>query len=100
MLNSCADIEALLCDYVDGTLPSAQRSVVEQHLSGCEACREFAHDASGAVEFISRAAVVEPPPELLTRLLFQLPDVKQELKPNWLRRTFGSWLSGFVAPVL
>jgi hypothetical protein len=97
MLN-CADIEILLCDYVDGTLHTAQKSALEEHLAGCAACRELAADASGAVEFISRAADVEPPPELMTRLMFQLPSVKQELKPNWVRRTFGSWLAPIVQP--
>ena len=97
MMN-CADIEELLCDYVDGTLHGVRKSAVEQHLAGCAACREFAADASGAVEFMSRAADVDAPAELMTRLMFQLPAVRQELKPNWIRRTFGSWLAPFVQP--
>ena len=33
---NCADIEILLCDYVDGTLHGEQKSAVEAHLAGCE----------------------------------------------------------------
>ena len=95
---NCADIEVLLCDYVDETLRGTQRSAIEEHLAGCEGCRELAKDAAGAVEFMSRAAVVEPPPELMTRLMFQLPSVKQELRPGWVRRKFGNWLSPIVQP--
>jgi anti-sigma factor RsiW len=36
---TCTDIAPLLDDYVDGTLPSDAIRRVEQHLSGCEACR-------------------------------------------------------------
>lgn len=35
----CADLEALLCDYVDGTLAPAERATVELHLDACPACR-------------------------------------------------------------
>ena len=95
---NCADIEILLCDYVDGTLRGEQKSAVEAHLVTCEACTEFVRDASGAVEFMSRAADVEPPPELMTRLLFELPAVKQQLKPNWKQRLFGGWFETVLQP--
>ena len=41
---NCADIEILICDYVDGTLNAAQRADVERHLSACPACAELARD--------------------------------------------------------
>jgi len=95
---NCADIETLLCDYVDGTLHGAQRSAVEEHLAACASCKEFVQDATGAVEFMSRAADVEPPPELMTRLLFNLPSVKQQLKPSWIQRVFGRWFEPVMQP--
>jgi anti-sigma factor RsiW len=95
---NCADIEILLCDYVDGTLHGEQKSAVEGHLAACEPCAEFVRDAAGAVEFMERAAVVEPPPELMTRLLFELPAVKQQLKPNWKQRLFGKWFEPVMQP--
>ena len=95
---NCADIEILLCDYVDETLRGEQKSAVETHLAVCPLCAEFVRDASGAVEFMSRAAVVVPPPELLTRLLFELPAVKQQLKPSWMQRLFGRWLEPVLQP--
>ena len=60
---NCADVETLLCDYVDGTLHAEQKTAVEQHLSACAACAEFVADATRAVAFMERAAVVEPPAE-------------------------------------
>ena len=70
---NCADLEILICDYVDGTLDAAHRAEVEAHLAECELCAELAHDSAAAVRFMERAADVEPPPELVTRILFDAP---------------------------
>jgi hypothetical protein len=70
---NCAEIELLICDYTDGALDAAARRQVEEHLAGCPACAGLARDAGAAVAFMERAAEVEPPPELLTRLLFDPP---------------------------
>src|SRR5205807_6917955 len=65
---NCAELEALICDYVDGTLAPAQRTELESHLAECPACAELARDSAAAIAFIDRAADVEPPPELITRI--------------------------------
>jgi anti-sigma factor RsiW len=70
---NCADLEILICDYVDGALNHADRMVVENHLAGCDACSALAADAADAVRFMERAADVEPPPQLITRILFDAP---------------------------
>jgi hypothetical protein len=70
---NCADLEILLCDYLDGALSPEGRAEVERHLAQCAACAAMAKDISAALEFIGRAADVEPPPQLLTRILFELP---------------------------
>jgi hypothetical protein len=89
---NCAELEILICDYVDGTLAPAERAEVERHLSACPACAELARDSAAAVGFIERAAEVEPPPELITRILFDAPWTKQQsLMPRagWISRWFG-----------
>lgn len=70
---TCTDLELLLCDYVDGTLPAAERVSVEAHLAECSACAELAQDSAVAVAFMERVADVEPPPALVTRILQQVP---------------------------
>jgi len=73
---NCAELELLICDYVDGTLDAAGRQAVERHMAGCADCAELVRDAAAAVGFMERAAEVEPPPELLTRILFDPPWAK------------------------
>ena len=94
---NCAELEELICDYVDGTLTAALKADVERHLEGCPACAELARDSAAAVSFMSRAADVEPPPQLITKILFDAP---------WTRKApvkvTGLWgkLSKLVAPMV
>jgi anti-sigma factor RsiW len=91
----CAELEILICDYVDGTLSAAQKAVVESHLKDCPACAELARDSAEAVAFMERASDVEPPQELITRILYQAPQVKaKEAKAT------RGWLGRLMAPVL
>jgi hypothetical protein len=97
---NCADVEILLADYVDGTLHGEAKSALEAHLAGCAACAELARDAAGAVAFMERAAVVEPPPELVTRILFELTAGPSHavVKPSLVRRLFGPWIERVLQP--
>jgi hypothetical protein len=91
---NCAELDILLCEYVDGTLDAATRAAVERHLSACPACAELARDSAAAVEFLERAADVEPPAELVNRILFAAPWRQgQKSKAR-------SWLAGLLSPIL
>lgn len=92
---NCAEIEILICDYVDGTLNPAERAEVERHLSDCPECAALARDSAAAVSFMERAADVEPPPELITRILFDAPWSKGKSKSK-LR----TWGAGLLSPIL
>lgn len=94
---NCADLEALLCDYVDGTLHGEAKARVDEHLSACRSCAEFVRDAAGAVAFMQRAATVEPPAELLTRILFEIPQARAEHKA---RSLWGRLRMRWFEPVL
>lgn len=87
----CIDLEALLCDYVDGVLAAPEKATVELHLSTCEACRELVADSRAAVEFMEKAADVEPPPALINTILFEVRNgkaapVKKAGTKNWIGR--------------
>ncbi|HYK62765.1 MAG TPA: anti-sigma factor [Bryobacteraceae bacterium] len=101
---NCADVEILLAEYVDGTLRREAKAAVKQHLDTCVPCRDLAHDAAGAVAFMERASRVEAPPELVTRLLFEVTQgsshtvVKPPLAQRLFGKTFGSWLGPVFQP--
>jgi hypothetical protein len=97
---NCAELEILLCDYLDGALHLERKAEVEAHLAGCASCASLAKDAQVAVEFIGRAEVVEPPPELLTRILFDLRGEIQREAPlaSGVRKWFAHWLRSALQP--
>jgi len=91
---NCLELEELICDYVDGTLTSLRKAEVERHLEACPACADLARDSAAAVAFMERAAQVEPPPQLITRILFDAP---------WTRKAPAKsrgWLSKLIAPIM
>jgi len=91
---NCAEMEVLICDYVDGTLAPAEKARLERHLAECPACAELARDSAAAVAFMERAADVEPPPELITRILFERTVQRGLAKPR------SSWLVALLSPIL
>ena len=92
---NCAEIEILICDYLDGTLAPARKAELERHLAECQTCAELARDSAAAISFMERAAEVDPPPELITRILFDAPWTKGKVrsKPRM-------WLSALLTPIL
>jgi anti-sigma factor RsiW len=97
---TCADVEIRLADYVDETLHGVDKSALEAHLSQCQSCAELARDSASAVAFMERASNVEAPPELVTRILFEITSGPShaEVKPKWTRRVFGKWLEPILQP--
>jgi anti-sigma factor RsiW len=94
---NCAEFEILLADYIDGTLAPAQISAFNSHRESCAACALLAADAGSGVAFMERAAAVEPPPELIGRILHATGS-------GWELRKRGPGLRGWInrafAPVL
>ena len=97
MTCNCAEFEILLCDAVDGTLRGEAQAAFDAHRASCAACNEMAADVLGVTAFIERAAEVEPPKELLTRILYETSGAKAA-KPAG-----GGWLGALrqlMGPVL
>lgn len=102
---NCADVEILLCDYLDGTLAAERRSELESHLKDCTMCAEFAADAGAGLALLEHVPDAIPPQELVTRIMNQAP------AGGLLGRLAGSgsgarggglrkWLHGILEPVL
>lgn len=95
---NCADFEILLCDYLDGTLAGPQRTSFEAHLSSCAACATMANDVKTALSFIERTAAAAPPPELLTRILHEIPGCDAAEENSFWRRLKSGWLGSLLQP--
>jgi hypothetical protein len=93
----CAEFEVLLADWIDESLSASDRDACLRHLESCPACAALAEDARSAVAFMERAAEVELPPTLVTRVL-------QATNSGWEFKLRGRGVSGWInrtfAPVL
>lgn len=94
----CTEFELLLCEYLDGTLTPAEKAEADAHLATCGECAELKSDAAGAVAFMERAAVVEVPPQLVTKILQQVPS-RQPVTVK-ARSAFGRMVAKWLEPVL
>lgn len=94
---SCAEFETLLADWIDETLGVPEREAFVRHLESCAACAALLEDASSAVAFMERAADVEMPPALVSKIL-------QATNSGWEFKLRGRGVSGWInrtfAPVL
>ena len=99
---NCSDLELLLAEYVDGTIRGEEKFAIEEHLKECPECAELARDAAAAVAFMERAANVDAPPELVTRILFEMTSgpSRAAVKPSLARRLFGNVLGSWGERVL
>ena len=97
---TCADAEILICDHIDGTLDAARKAELAQHLFACSECAALARDAGAAVAFMERAAEVQPPPELVTKILFEQPWRQRVSRTSGVRSWFGRLLQPVLQPRL
>lgn len=99
---NCAEFEILLCDAVDGQLRGEAQEGFAAHRDSCAACREYAAEVLGAAAFLERVAVVEPPKELLTKILYDLPGgaAPRPGGAGGLRGFLNHWVGPVLAPKL
>ncbi len=97
---NCTDFEILLADFTDGTLPAAGKAALEAHAKSCATCAQLMEEVGAAVQFLERVPEVEAPPQLVTKLLFEISQgpSRKLAKPSWARRWFGSWVEPIVQP--
>lgn len=96
---NCADLEILLCDYLDGTLAPVQRAELESHLGSCANCASLAEDAGAGLAFLEHVPEVHPPQELITRIMHQAPAASSAGSKRGLRGFLNRVLEPVLAPI-
>jgi hypothetical protein len=96
--NPCAALDALLGDYLDGTLTAENRGFVEAHLAACPACAELAADAAEGMRILAQAHEPDIPPFLVNRILHQAPTRWTEKLSR--RDGVRGWINRALEPVL
>jgi anti-sigma factor RsiW len=66
---SCQELVELVTDYLEGALPEADRRRLEEHISGCEGCREYVGQIEAAVALTHDARTPSLTPQAEEALL-------------------------------
>ncbi|MFC1884122.1 zf-HC2 domain-containing protein [Thermodesulfobacteriota bacterium] len=64
----CSEIKDNLSSYIDGVLNAEDTASVEDHIKGCENCREELSALRSLVEELNSLDSVKPPPDFLEKL--------------------------------
>jgi O-6-methylguanine DNA methyltransferase len=74
----CCDVEALWDEMRDGVEPRKEH--VLAHLRGCPTCQEMYGQYEGVAYCLSCLPIVEPPPNLVPRILEHITQVRERFK--------------------
>ncbi|HCC57412.1 MAG TPA: hypothetical protein DEQ47_09130 [Solibacterales bacterium] len=96
--NLCSAVDALLAEYVEGTLEAASRALVDAHLAACPACAALAADAAEGLRLLAEAREPEVPAFLVNRILHQAPTRWTEKLSR--RDGLRGWINRRLEPVL
>jgi anti-sigma factor RsiW len=76
MMFTCRKVAELLIDYVEGSLPEDQQSLLQRHLCGCVPCAIYMQTYHDTIR-LTHALPDEPlPAEFATRLKAVLEETK------------------------
>ena len=65
----CQQAVELISDYLDGSLPRADRKRLERHLRACDACSAYLEQVRVTVELSGRVGPEDLDPEVLEGLV-------------------------------
>lgn len=74
---SCKELVEVITDYLEGTLPSADRVRFEQHLGECEGCMNYLEQMKVSVQVLGRLSEGSIPPQAREELLEAFRNWKQ-----------------------
>lgn len=83
----CRDIRDKLSFYLDGDLPSGDKSAIEEHLKSCTGCSAALADLRKTIGHIKDLAELEPP-EWMTRRIMEKVRAEAPPKKGILQRLF------------
>jgi anti-sigma factor RsiW len=73
---SCQELVELVTDYLEGTLPDADRLELERHLETCDGCRRYVEQMHTTIVLTGEARSLDLAPEAEETLLAAFRDWK------------------------
>ena len=73
---SCQELVELVTDYLEGVLPEGDRRRLEEHIAGCDGCRDYIEQMRATVALTSEVRPAGITPEAEDALLAVFRDWK------------------------
>jgi hypothetical protein len=71
---TCQELTELTNDYIEGTLPSHEMALFEQHLNFCDGCDWYVDQMRATIATVGRIEPEEVPPDIRDKLLAAFRD--------------------------
>jgi anti-sigma factor RsiW len=68
---NCRQVVELMTEYLEGTLPAADRQRFEQHLAGCDGCTRYLEQLRVSLKVMGRLGQPQAVPEDVERELLR-----------------------------
>jgi anti-sigma factor RsiW len=66
---SCKELVELITEYLEGTLPAADRARFDSHLELCQGCRAYLEQIRGVIGALGKLSEENVPPDAREALL-------------------------------
>jgi hypothetical protein len=77
------EIRHALSEYLDGSLPPADRAIVEEHLKSCASCADALAELRKTIEQIKSLEQVEPPAWMTKKIMTKVREEDGKKKSIW-----------------
>jgi anti-sigma factor RsiW len=74
---TCREVVELVTDYLEGSLPSAERAAVERHLEGCPGCTTYIDQMRAVIALAGSSTPDAVPLDLQKSLLAAFRDFER-----------------------
>jgi hypothetical protein len=79
----CHHIEERLSSYVEGSISSEERILIEEHVKVCRKCNESLDDLRKTIEYVRHLKEIEPPAWLTQKIMAKIESAPKPEKGIW-----------------
>jgi len=76
---TCKEIVEIVTDYLEGTLPRAQRRAFDAHLAECDGCTQYLEQMRETIRLTGTLTEESLEPDLRAKLLDAFRDLRRDL---------------------
>ena len=81
----CSEVRKRLAAYIEKTVSSKQKALIDAHLKRCKGCKASLSDLKKTIKYAQKLEEVEPPPWLAQKVMAQVRSEAEARRGIWQR---------------